>query len=233
LAVQKDNNAYKKALATGTSVAVEEYLKQFPEGLHAAEAKEKVVELKDLEQKEALRIRRILATSIQLRTQSQEIGVEEVKQMLVKYGFFDKYYNKTGNFKNKFQLKQDKQSSVVLDYATGLMWHQSGSEKYMKFESVQNWFDQLNQSKYAGFSDWRLPTLEEAVSLMEKNENRNGLFIDIQFNREQKYIWTGDRFGSNKSWAVDFFSGDVNRVGFEYDAFIRPVRSLRIATDNE
>jgi serine/threonine protein kinase len=228
LAVQKDHDAYNNALAASSSAAVEMYLKQFPGGLHEKEAQQEIVELKVKEKKEVQRMRQILAASITLRSQYLKIPVEDVKQMLLDRNFFDKYYNKNGNFRNKFELKQDLQSSVILDYATGLMWHQSGSEKYIKFKQVQQWLAQLNQDNYAGFSDWRIPTLEEAASLMEKTENRDGLFIDSRFNREQKYIWTGDTFGSQKIWVVDFFSGDVNRVGYGYEVYVRPVRSLRI-----
>jgi hypothetical protein len=95
----------------------------------------------------------------------------------------------------------------------------------MNYREVGKWLAQLNRQKYAGYSDWRLPTLEEALSLLEKTENQAGLFIDPIFSNEQKYIWTGDTFDKYKVWAVDLFGGDANRVPLTLEAFVRPVRS--------
>ncbi len=62
-----------------------------------------------------------------------------------------------------YDLKSINADKVVMDHTTGLMWHQSGSEKYMNWKLANNWVEQLNKKGYAGFKDWRLPTVEEAV----------------------------------------------------------------------
>ncbi|MCP5106113.1 MAG: DUF1566 domain-containing protein, partial [bacterium] len=141
------------------------------------------------------------------------------------WNFFDKYYNKGGKFKNYFELHVIDGRKLVLDNATGLMWLQGGSSDYMAYEKAQQWVADLNREKYAGFSDWRLPTLEEAASLMKSTETRAGLFTDPVFASEQQYIWTADNFDENKSWAVDFFGGDFNDVKTTTDSFVRAVRS--------
>ena len=65
-----------------------------------------------------------------------------------------------------FELQHE--GKVVMDYATNLVWQQGGSSEYMEYEQAVNWVEELNRSGYAGFNDWRLPTLEEAMSLMER-----------------------------------------------------------------
>ena len=114
---------------------------------------------------------------------------------------------------------------VVTDHATGLMWHQNGSNKYVKWNKAKEWVRSLNSRGYAGHQDWRLPTVDEAVSLLESNK-RTDLYIDPIFSNKQKWIWTGDRFGSEAAWHVYFDHGAVHWYGLNYDGFVRPVRSV-------
>ena len=68
---------------------------------------------------------------------------------------------------HNYKLETIDGDKVVTDGVTGLMWHQSGSSDYMRWNNANNWIRSLNYRKYAGYQDWRLPTLEEAVSLLE------------------------------------------------------------------
>jgi serine/threonine protein kinase len=224
---KKDHIAFKKALADGSIAALEEYLKQFPSGLHVKEAEEKTAALKEKEKKHEAEMQRLLASSIKLRSQYKDLAVDEVRAMVKKYGFYEKYYNETGDFKNHYEVKTINNDPVVYDYATALMWHQSGSPSYMGFIKAKFWVDDLNKHGYAGYSDWRLPTLDEAVSLLENKINTFGLYIDAKFSLEQRFIWTGDTFEKNKGWAIDFFGGDANKVNFTDVVYARPVRSLK------
>ena len=65
----------------------------------------------------------------------------------------------------------------------------------MSFEDAKKYIKEINEKQFAGFNDWRFPTLEEAMSLMEKNQlNPNDLYIDTKFDRTQIWIWTSDRY---------------------------------------
>ena len=123
---------------------------------------------------------------------------------------------------------------VVVDNATGLMWHQGGSD-YMKWKKAKKWIRKLNKRGYAGYQDWRLPTVDEAVSLLEPSKKNKEydvdlewtiLYIDPFFSGELK-IWTGDECedGSVVAWGVDFNSGYVSRSRTFYD-YVRPVRTV-------
>lgn len=122
-----------------------------------------------------------------------------------------------------YEKKSINGDCVVIDHATGLMWHQSGSSDYMSWNRAKDWIRNLNNRKYAGYQDWRLPTLEEAVSLLEPNKTNN-LYTDPVFNDKQWGIWTGDIHGSEGVWSVYFSLGNVRwRVK---NRFVRPVRSF-------
>ena len=222
----KDDQAFQKASETNTIAGFQEYLDNYASGAHVKEAKKKITELQVLEKKLEKERKKWASLRITLRSQYKTLTVKETREMTVKYGFFEKYYNKNGNFRNFYEALTTNDVTVIVDNATGLIWHQGGSTDYMDYVSVKKWLEKLNNERYAGYSDWRLPTLEEALSLLEKNENSDGLFIDSIFSKEQKYIWTGDNFDEEKVWAVDLFGGDANRVPLTQEAFVRPVRSL-------
>ena len=117
---------------------------------------------------------------------------------------------------------------VVIDHATGLMWHQNGSEEGMSVGRAKWWAGHSSKG-YAGYHDWRLPTLEEAVSLLQFDKNDRGLYIDPVFSDKQSYIWTGDIYGSEAAWHVGFGYGGVGWFnGIDDDRYhVRPVRSVR------
>ncbi len=64
------------------------------------------------------------------------------------------------------------------------MWHQDGSYKSMNSEAAQKRIDDLNQIRFAGYSDWWIPTLQEAMTLVEPQKN-DLLYIDSLFTKEQ------------------------------------------------
>ena len=71
------------------------------------------------------------------------------------------------------------QGDVVVDHATGLMWQKSGSTAPMSYAQAQAYIAQLNQDWFAGYTDWRLPTMAELLSLVEPQAQANG-FVSIR-----------------------------------------------------
>ena len=46
-----------------------------------------------------------------------------------------------------FHLKTINDDKVVIDHATGLMWHQSGSDKYLSWKRAKKWIEDLNKKR--------------------------------------------------------------------------------------
>lgn len=83
----------------------------------------------------------------------------------------------------------------------------------------------LNARNFAGYSDWRLPTLEEAMSLV-RPDALDGLYMDPQFApRSAPFVWTADLESEERGWLVNFFFGscDTEKLGFH--AYLRAVRA--------
>jgi serine/threonine-protein kinase len=116
---------------------------------------------------------------------------------------------------------------VVVDNATGLMWHQSGSDDWMVWDEANEWVWQLNSEGYAGYHDWRLPTVDEAFSLVESSKKNGKLYIDPVFSKKQEWIWTGDKFGSEATWGVNLYVGLVYwNYTVNLSGYVRPVHSV-------
>ncbi len=170
-------------------------------------------------------------SGVELRSSYSDLSVSQVQSMpniLIrskeKWGFYGH-----STVDHKYEKILINGSSVVKDNATGLMWHQSGSDKYMGWAEARKWTERLNNKKYAGYNDWRLPTLEEAVSLIDPDEKSDGLHIDTAFDTNQSWIWTGDSCGSDGAWDVEFGNGSVHWSDISRDInyyVVRPVRTM-------
>jgi len=124
----------------------------------------------------------------QLRSEPCELSDEDVEAMVKRYNFYNRGKNESGEFKNDFK---DIGDGTVTDRATGLMWQQSGTEKHRPYNSryptytAKAYIDELNQKLFAGYNDWRLPTLEELASLLENNKEKKNYYINSLFDMKQ------------------------------------------------
>jgi len=106
--------------------------------------------------------------------------------------------------------------------------------------AIEEWTTRLNIARSGGYDDWRLPTLEEAMSLMSKNIQNNGLYISELFS-DHAYIRTADRspgpiskllelFGEaergwGSTWVVGYADADCLEVAEEAPIPLRFVRT--------
>ena len=172
--------------------------------------------------------------SMSLRDSQKRLIVKEIKEMIKANGFCDAGWNKKANgISHDYEEFTFVGDRVVIDYATGLMWQQAGSSEYMSYYNTEEWIEELNREGFAGFHDWRLPTLEEAMSLVEPNMKRGKMYIDNIFSRDQSWIWTSD-LGKYKyqAWVVVFFRGYCDRSAFSRLRYVRAVRSFK-TSDNQ
>jgi len=169
---------------------------------------------------------RPLPPPIRLRSQPKSLSRDGLKAMLKEHGFFDASLNKNSRgFDNQFKSQVISGDKVIMDQASGLMWQQAGSSNYMKYDQAKSWIKELNRKGYAGFHDWRLPTLEEVMTLIEPTKNEAGRYIDPIFDPKQYRIWTVDKVtGESWRWVVTFFNGYCNYNDLYYDIFVRCVR---------
>jgi len=166
---------------------------------------------------------------LKLRSQPlKNLTGAEVGAMIRERNFYShNFWHGTGihhEYKNK-TINGDK---VVIDHTTSLMWQQAGSEEYINYEKSEEYINQLNRDKFAGFDNWRLPTLEEAMSLMEAKDNDDtGLFINSLFDKNYRWIWTADQASASRFWVVNFLGGVCINPDYRDNGYyaVRAVRS--------
>ena len=161
-----------------------------------------------------------------LRSQaSSNLPEDKVKAMLKQHDFFDTNQHKEGKGLAHLYLPSEREGEkLVIDYATGLTWQQAGSSNSMVYSDVEKYVRELNTKRFAGYEDWRLPSLEEAMSLMEREKRSGDLYIAPVFGRTQIWIWTADKQGTGRTWVAYFNDGLCSHRGFGYVARVRAVR---------
>lgn len=161
-----------------------------------------------------------------LRSAAATLSSNQVDVMLVKQGLYDKTRNASGKgVVHQYEPQIAGDEVVIVDHATGLMWLKGGFDAMDLTDAASN-INRLNAEIFAGFNDWRLPTLEEAMTLMEPQAHDN-FHIDPVFQKGVNFIWTADRTPNGRGWVVYFHDGILAAENIEFNAWTRPVRSFQ------
>jgi hypothetical protein len=162
-----------------------------------------------------------------LRSQPSNLDKQDVQKLWRQRGFLNGQTNIEKTFKNQFE-KYD--VGTVIDISTKLMWQKSGSEDRLNWLDAQQYIHQINHTKFAGYSDWRIPTLEELGSLITPSihfslSKQCGYFIDRIFSDKECWCWSADPFDSKHIWFISFLLGkpDIGKKGFKN--FVKVVRT--------
>jgi formylglycine-generating enzyme required for sulfatase activity len=123
------------------------------------------------------------------------------------------------------QNTYEDQGKIVVDHTTRLTWQKSGSDGPLTYKEAQTYINKLNREQFAGYTDWRFPTITELLSLLELEKQPNDLYINPIFDKKQQYCWSADTRSSGLTWGVYFLNGKVNWLNVHYDYHVRAVRS--------
>jgi hypothetical protein len=168
------------------------------------------------------------------RKTPREWTEDEIINLIRKRGFFDQIRNPSGTgLGHSFEAPFIKGDWVVLDHASGLMWALALPmfDRYgCGAEELRTLMKQFRSWGYAGFHDWRLPTVDEAMSLLQP-PSTDGWCEDPIFLRRVDRIWTSDRIKGDGELVVWTTYGlCATTSSNEAKAFVRSVRRFQVRT---
>ncbi|MBM9520464.1 DUF1566 domain-containing protein [Desulforhopalus vacuolatus] len=151
------------------------------------------------------------ASSVQLQGEvvtlpsaAQIINDEDIAGVIRKGNFFDRELNPEGRFENLFVAGESPE--VAVDLRTGLMWEREGQDIH-SIRTMRLNLERVNKEAFAGFSDWRLPSMEEALSLLEPERNMKGLYLHPCFHKMEAFVFVNATRKPGGYWFVDFKQG--------------------------
>ncbi|CAK8719565.1 Adhesin [Candidatus Electronema halotolerans] len=132
----------------------------------------------------------------------------------------------------------DNGDGTVTDSKTSLTWKKcvegfSGDDCGSGTPDTFTWQEALQQSSvvnnsggFAGHTDWRLPNINELISLVEEQCSNPAINLNRFPNTPSSVVWSGSPYAgySVYAWYVDFHSGGSNAHSRNYVHAVRLVR---------
>ena len=158
-------------------------------------------------------------SSEQFKLRSQPIKVNP--QNAHRFFSIDKLWRPLTYLQNRFE--PDLPAGTITDHATGMIWQQSGSIYPMNWQQAQRYILQLNRDRFGKRTTWRLPTIDELISLLTETPHGEDYCIEPVFDLQQKSLWSSDRRSFTAAWYVSVDMGFVSWQDFSAFHYVRGV----------
>lgn len=163
---------------------------------------------------------------VNLRSIAVYLEPSDITQIVKANGFYERSINPVKKFTNQFVVLNIDYKEIILDERTNLLWFKEGSLHSPKYLNAYRYVHNLNVKRFAGYDDWRVPTMEEAASLLAPQNPETGLFLEPIFSPHQQTIFAADLDPTEANWIINFITGRIHVSTGNLHHFVRPVRSL-------
>ena len=128
-----------------------------------------------------------------------------------------------------FTVQTISSQKVVLDNNTGLMWQQTIAPSTYIWDKAVLY---CNNLPYASYTDWRVPTPNELLTIVENSKYDQAIDTTYFPNTPGSYFWSSSTYASNTSyaWGVLFGYGYVYGSYKTGDSYVRCVRGAALPT---
>lgn len=120
-------------------------------------------------------------------------------------------------------------NGTITDIRTRLMWQQDAND--MELYNWQGAVEYCKKLRLAGYSNWRLPTIDELRKLINENQDDQHKWLNTQGfkNIQPSIYWSSTTYTENDSFAlyVGMSYGVVYRRPKNSHYYVRAVRNAR------
>ncbi|MFH2108428.1 MAG: DUF1566 domain-containing protein [Chrysiogenia bacterium] len=204
---QQESQAFARAEAENTMAGWQNFLNTYPQGEFAFKAEKKIAAFKkqaqeNVDQQLLLKIRQLQKTK--LRSTYLSLGQADIAALL----------RQGAKPPAQFEAHEHGGAKVMLDFATGLMWNLW--KKPMAYDKAKWWANRIT----AGYGGWRLPSSEEAVSLLLMDRTQYA-------GLEGFAVWSGDTVNdqSRSVWVLKLPEGQFAAGGYDQFFYVWAVRT--------
>jgi len=114
-------------------------------------------------------------------------------------------------------------ADIVFDSATHLIWQRAGSRYPYPWPQAHAYIQRLNDERFCGHDNWRLPTINELVTLLAPTPQIQDLCIAPPFDPLQRRLWSSDRRSFAAAYYVDVQLGFVGWQDLSAPYYVRAV----------
>ncbi|QJB56196.1 DUF1566 domain-containing protein [Pseudodesulfovibrio sp. zrk46] len=118
----------------------------------------------------------------------------------------------------------DNENFTITDRVTGLVWEQYGSRYPLTWDRAHAHVDRLNKNAYGGHTDWRLPTIDELITLFTGSTEPGDFCQQSAFDPQKARLWSADTKAFTAAWYADAQLGFVAWQDRTCRFFARAVR---------
>ncbi len=123
------------------------------------------------------------------------------------------------------RLRPANDDRLLTDLATGLIWQRGGSAFPLDWHGACDYVQQLNQARLGGRDNWRLPTIEELITLLQPEPADHDQCLPPVFEPSPQRLWSCDRRTYTSAWHVSLDLGFVGWQDFSCHNGIKAVSS--------
>ncbi len=112
---------------------------------------------------------------------------------------------------------------ILTDQASGLTWQRGGSDFTLDWHAAAAYIDHLNREGFGTRRNWRLPTIDELITLLRPNPQGSDHCLPPVFDQRPRRLWSCDRRTFTSAWYVNLNLGFVSWQDFSCHNAIKAV----------
>lgn len=120
------------------------------------------------------------------------------------------------------------ENTMVKDPGTNLIWEDTPHVKEAKITQVKA-LKYCEDLKLGTFDDWRLPTIEELLSIIDYKRISPAILKEFSYIEKESFYWSKTLVADSDDefWGINFKRGASSRASEYYDRYARCVRDAK------